>query len=194
MNKEVGLEGKELRVWAELQFRKFKEDLREEATLKHAQELELLRENKNFVNWKEIKITIARSHDAPRHRFPNFNEKTDDLNSLFQSFECQAQLLNNSRQELKVYLLASLLGGAREVFDNIPVHTDYESIKKYYLIYLILLLNFLGENYFQLFLPMKICYIHRLSMYFERWVALSETTKDYNNLRGLILKHVFLSS
>ena len=202
MGKDVGLEGRELREWAEIQFRTFKDDLKaeaalkhtqelekraqeleeakfkraqeleeanlkraqeleeanlkhaqqlEEANLKHAQELELLRERQRLCDMEKDKVkgSIVKTHDAPRHRFPNFNEKTDDLDSFFQYFECQAQLINIPRHELKGYLLASLSGKAREIFNNIPVHNDYDTVKKYYLTNLILHLNSIGKNYFR---------------------------------------------
>ena len=131
--KELGYEGKELREWAQQQLHEFKAFEREKLEhereskklehereleskrLDHERELELIKEKKNLLSL-EKKETSKKSHDAPRHRFPIFNEKIDDLDSFFQAFECQAKLLHVDDSELKSYLLSSLSGKAREIF------------------------------------------------------------------------------
>ena len=144
----------------------------------------------------ENKQTIKRSHDAPRHRFPNFNDK-DDLDCFFQAFECQAKLLEVDKSEYRSYLLSSLSGKAREIFNSLPFDTDYETTKKVLLTKFNFTPNFYRRKFFNT-CPSKeenvSCYIHRLSLYFDRWINLSETTKDFDSLRELMVKHTFLSS
>ena len=53
-------------------------------------EIEMLKQKKELLELEQGKPQKA--PDAPRHRFPTFNEKTDDLDTFFQSFEYQANL------------------------------------------------------------------------------------------------------
>ena len=212
--KELGLEAKALREWAEQQLHDHKADVREKAELakieherelekaelaekQHERELELIKEKAKLVNLDK-KEASSKSHDTPRHRFPNFNDKTDDLDAFFQAFEYQAKLLNiDQSSELKSYLLSSLSGKARDIFNSLPFETDYKATKKVLLNKFNFTPNFYRRKFFNT-CPFKeenvSCYIHRLSMYFDRWISLSETAQDFNSLRELIVKHTFLSS
>ena len=134
--KSIGLEGKQLRDWADEELHKFKEDeklkreneklKREDERLKREHEIEMLKQKKELLELEKGKSQKT-TPDAPRHRFPTFNEKTDDLDTFFQSFECQANLLKVNKSELKSYLLSCLSGKAREIFNSLPF--DYESTK-----------------------------------------------------------------
>ena len=150
--KSIGLEGKQLRDWADEELHKFKEDeklkredeklkreddklkreddklKREDDRLKREHEIEMLKQKKELLELEKGKSQKT-TPDAPRHRFPTFNEKTDDLDTFFQSFECQANLLNVNKSELKSYLLSCLSGKAREIFNSLPFDSDYESTK-----------------------------------------------------------------
>ena len=202
----LGLVGKDLREWAEKQlhdFRAFKkieherelekklkeEELAEKASIRekeqHERELELIKEKANLLNLDK-KGASSKSHDTPRHRFPNFNDKTDDLDAFFQAFEYQAKLLNiDQSSELKSYLLSSLSGKARDIFNSLPFETDYKATKKVLLNKFNFTPNFYRRKFFNT-CPFKeenvSCYIHRLSMYFDRWISLSETAQDFNSL------------
>ena len=90
-------------------------------------EIEMLKQKKELLELEKGKSQKA--PDAPRHRFPTFNEKTDDLDTFFQPFECQAKLLKVNESELKSYLLSCLSGKAREIFNSLPFESDYESTK-----------------------------------------------------------------
>ena len=212
--KELGYEGKELREWAQQQLHDFKAFEREKLEhereskklehereleskrLDHERELELIKEKKNLLSL-EKKETSKKSHDAPRHRFPIFNEKSDDLDSFFQVFECQAKLLHVDDSELKSYLLSSLSGKAREIFNSLSFDTDYKDTKKVLLNKFNFTPNFYRKKFFNT-CPSKeenvSCYVHRLSLYFDRWITLSETKEDFGSLRELMVKHTFLSS
>ena len=197
--KSIGLEGKQLRDWADEELHKFKEDeklKREDDRLKREHEIEMLKQKKELLELEKGKSQKT-TPDAPRHRFPTFNEKTDDLDTFFQSFECQANLLKVNKSELKSYLLSCLSGKAREIFNSLPFDSDYESTKNV----LLQRYNFTPNEYRRKFF--NACpsseenistYVHRISMYFDRWISLSKTRKDFDSIRDLIIRHIILSN
>ena len=190
--KSIGLEDKQLRDWADEELHKFKEDER----LKREHEIEMLKQKKELLELEKGKSQKT-TPDAPRHRFPTFNEKTDDLDTFFQSFECQANLLKVNKSELKSYLLSCLSGKAREIFNSLPFDSDYESTKNIFL----QRYNFTPNEYRRKIF--NACpsseenistYVHRISMYFDRWISLSKTGKDFDSVRDLIIRHIVLSN
>ena len=218
---KLGLEGPKLREFAETQLHQHIQNKKEEEKVKereHERELKLIaakeREYEIKREEQERELTIiaekqklcelekgkpsnTKSHDTPRHRFPTFNEKIDDLDTFFQSFENQAKLLKIKDTELKSYLLSSLSGKARDIFNSLPFETDYETTKKVLLNKFNFTPNFYRKKFFSTCPSSEEntpIYIHRLSRYFDRWISLSETTKDYDSLRELMIKHTFLSS
>ena len=155
----------------------------------------MLKQKKELLELEKGKSQKA--PDVPRHRFPTFNEKTDDLDTFFQSFECQANLLKVNESELKSYLLSCLSGKAREIFNSLPFESDYESTKNV----LLQRYNFTPNEYRRKFF--NACpsseenistYVHRISMYFDRWISLSKTRKDFDSIRDLIIRHIVLSN
>ena len=175
----------ETKAWDSIEEEPITYQEQEAKKVEHERELELIRERANLLNLDK-KGASSKSHDTPRHRFPNFNDKTDDLDAFFQAFEYQAKLLNiDQSSELKSYLLSSLSGKARDIFNSLPFETDYKATKKVLLNKFNFTPNFYRRKFFNT-CPFKeenvSCYIHRLSMYFDRWISLSETAQDFNSL------------
>ena len=69
-------------------FRAFEREKIEAKIVEYERELELIKEKANLLS-VEKKGVSSKSHNTPRHRFPNFN-----IESFFQVFEFQTKLLN----------------------------------------------------------------------------------------------------
>ena len=91
----------------------------------------------------------------------------------------------------------SLNGKARGVLNSLPFDCTYEKTK----VALLRRFNLTHNEYTKKFFlasPNRdeniIGYSHRLGNYFDMWISLSNTKKDYENLKYVLIRHIIISS
>nr|XP_050045719.1 uncharacterized protein LOC126542633 [Dermacentor andersoni] len=135
----------------------------------------------------------------PHKVMPVFNEQRDDLDAYLMRFERVARGQGWPRDQWSTALSLCLSGEALSVFSRMsaPDCTDYEKLKQA----LMLRFRMTEEGFREKFKgasPMngETCsqFVTRLTNFLERWVELSNTKKEYNDLFELMVKDQFLSS
>ncbi|XP_066983820.1 uncharacterized protein [Macrobrachium rosenbergii] len=173
----------------ELEKMKYEND-RLQAERKHALELARLKSESGASG-----ISLNENQSVPK--IPYFNEGEDDIDSYLHRFEKLAAFHKWDKDDYAYLLGTYLRGRALRVYTSLPdtVADDYDRLK-------LALLNafqvnadtfrwkfknsVVGENesYVQL--------VSRMDMYLNRWVELSEITKDFKSLFGLLIRDQIL--
>ncbi|XP_070385441.1 uncharacterized protein [Dermacentor albipictus] len=183
---------------------------REESTLRMAllekeKEVLLLRQQPGSSSetdsrsGSEERAAMSGNKVNPHKVMPVFNEQRDDLDAYLMRFERVARGQGWPRDQWSTALSLCLSGEALSVFSRMsaPDCTDYDKLKQA----LMLRFRMTEEGFREKFKgasPMngETCsqFVTRLTNFLDRWVELSNTKKEYNDLFELMVKDQFLSS
>ncbi|KAM7301206.1 uncharacterized protein ISCGN_016742 [Ixodes scapularis] len=198
------------RVWrkeeAEQQLHKREEETRLRLLeMESEKELLLLQRERDSTGQSDTSTAGSGGHTtragvvAPHKLMPPFNEQKDDLDAYLLRFERVAEGQKWPREQWATALSLCLSGEALSVSSRMPTPdcTDYDKLRQA----LMLRFRMTGEGFREKFrsaAPMngETCsqYCTRLRNFLDRWVELSQTTKDYEALFDLFLKERFLAN
>ncbi|XP_064486070.1 uncharacterized protein LOC135398614 [Ornithodoros turicata] len=216
LGKDLGFEGKELQEWVKGERERAREDRAAERErrkteaeaaerlkqlellqLDKEKELLLLRAGNGQSQGAENNGTLlnsARFHGLSLHKLlPPFEERKDDLDAYLIRFEKVAEGQNWARDQWASALSLCLTGEALSVYSRMaPTDcVDYCKVKQALLQRFRLTEDGFREK-FRDSAPKDgetvAQYIARLDNYWERWIELSKTTKEYNEVKELLLK------
>lgn len=128
-----------------------------------------------------------------------FNEKGDDLDAYLTRFERVAEAQKWPRSQWATTLSTCLTGEALSIFGRMPASdsADYDKVKRALLLCFRLTeegfrKKFRGEALRDNETPSQ--FFTRLENYWERWLQLSGTGKDYQGVKSLLLTEQFLEN
>ena len=192
---------------------KMKEKEMEQGDKQREHELKL-KEHDSSVKLKEMELELKKlemsqnvksegsnsGHDrsprAPAFRFNTFNDRTDDLDSWFNTFESQCDIFQVPDIDRKAHLIGLFSGKYREALLSFSDCT-YSVIRDKMLLTFNLTTDGYRRRLFNL-VPDEDETIHayrnRLQSCFDKWISLAEIGKDYESLRDLIIYHQMLES
>lgn len=213
----MGLEGNELRIWLEEREARAREAEREARAAdrearKEKRELEAECQKTLQLRLRLAEVEGAResaSSDQSRevrgpcnvnpHNFiPGFNENRDDLDAYLKRFENVATGQEWPKEKWATALSLCLSGEALKVFGRLSPEEalDYDKTK----LALLQRFRFTAEGYREKFRNSKPQdgetgkqYATRLTSFFDRWVEMSKTEKEYSSVRDLIVAEQFLN-
>nr|XP_050030043.1 uncharacterized protein LOC126526137 [Dermacentor andersoni] len=135
----------------------------------------------------------------PHSLMPGFNESRDDLDAYLKRFESVATGQEWPRDKWATALSLCLSGEALKVFGRLSPEDslDYDKAK----LALLQRFRFTAEGYRDTFRQSKPQdgetgkqYATRLLSFFDRWVEMSKTKKEYLALRNLVVTEQFLNN
>ncbi|XP_075526549.1 uncharacterized protein LOC142558281 [Dermacentor variabilis] len=135
----------------------------------------------------------------PHSLMPGFNESRDDLDAYLKRFESVATGQEWPRDKWATALSLCLSGEALKVFGRLSPEDslDYDKAK----LALLQRFRFTAEGYREKFRQSKPQdgetgkqYATRLLSFFDRWVEMSKTEKEYLALRNLVVTEQFLNN
>ncbi|XP_069992741.1 uncharacterized protein [Penaeus vannamei] len=132
-------------------------------------------------------------------KLPTFNDGQDDIDSYLQRFERFAKLHKWNKEDYHVYLGSLLRGHALKVYVSLPDDTvsNYEKLKE------ALLRGYSvdADMYRRKFRESKcqdretyVQLVARMEQYLERWISLSNISKDFNSLFDFLIREQLLSN
>ena len=178
--------------------RREQEDKQREHELKLKEmELELKKlEMSQNVKSESSNTGHDRSPRAPAFRFNIFNERTDDLDSWFNTFESQCDIFQVPDIDRKAHLIGLFSGKYREALLSFSDYAYSEIRDK-----MLLTFNLTTDGYRRRFFSLAPdedetihAYRNRLQSCFDKWINLAKIDEDYKSLRDLIIYHQMLES
>lgn len=216
----MGLHGPELRAWVDEQLDRAHEESvkareervaeREAAKERLEMEERALQLRLRLVEAERSGEQVARDQGPERNRslscvinphnlIPVFNEGRDDLDAYLKRFERVAVGQEWPEEKWATALSLCLSGEALKVFGRLsPAESlDYNKTK----LALLQRFRFTAEGYREKFRQSKPedgetgkQYAARLQSFFDRWLEMSKTEKDFESVRNLIVAEQFLSN
>lgn len=219
LGERLGLQGAELRNWADEQVTKAREEdakAREErAAEREATKQRLELEEKNLqlrLRLAEVGESSGSGNGAshtnqaevlapinPHNLIPMFNDSRDDLDAYLKRFEHVATGQGWPKEKWATALSLCLGGEALKVFGRLSPEDslDYNKAK----LALLKRFRFTAEGYRERFRQSKPQdgetgkqYATRLFSYFDRWVEMANQGKTFNAVRDLIVAEQFLNN
>ncbi|PIK47158.1 hypothetical protein BSL78_15966 [Apostichopus japonicus] len=193
LGKTLGFEGKDLNGFAETK----SNGAREERVLEreHARELKELELRIAEENATRHSVSSSSVQEFYRKRpdLPAFDEKCDDIDSYLKRFERFMTSLEIPKTQWAVLLSSVLTGKALSVYSRLPDEhvKDYDRLKSS----LLRKYDLNGEGFRRKFRYSRpeggetyLQFVERMKGFLTRWVELTNTTKSYEGLCGLMLK------
>ena len=148
------------------------------------------------LNVGQDRAKYVRAPQAPAFRFNSFNEKTDDLDSWFATFESQCEIFEVSDTDKKAHLIGLFSGKYRDTLTSFA-DKEYTFIRDKMLRTYNLTTDGYRRKFFGL-VPVEDETIHafqnRVESCFDKWISLAKINKDYEALKDLIIYHQILES
>ena len=148
------------------------------------------------LNVGQDRAKYVRAPQAPAFRFNSFNEKTDDLDSWFATFESQCEIFEVSDTDKKAHLIGLFSGKYRDTLTYFA-DKEYTFIRDKMLRTYNLTTDGYRRKFFGL-VPVEDETIHafqnRVESCFDKWISLAKINKDYEALKDLIIYHQILES
>ncbi|XP_037526334.1 uncharacterized protein LOC119403475 [Rhipicephalus sanguineus] len=217
----MGLEGAELKAWVEEREAQARDDrAAEREVIKEKMEQMELERKLEAEAQKTLQLRLqlaqaqgvresvvadegrqvrASSNVNPHNFMPGFNENRDDLDAYLKRFENIATGQDWPKDKWATALSLCLSGEALKVFGRLAPEEalDYDKTK----LALLQRFRFTAEGYREKFRHSKpqdgetgVQYAARLTSFFDRWVEMSKTEKEYSAVRNLVVAEQFINS
>ncbi|XP_038054655.1 uncharacterized protein LOC119726874 [Patiria miniata] len=201
--RKIGLEGKDLVVFAEKREATYKEQVQrderqqEREHLKQMKEYELqIAEQQSNLAGTAVTISTGQIRNVNKPKLPPFQDRKDDLDAYIKRFERFAQAVDWPEQQWATILSTQLTGRALELYSRLPPDkaSDYQELKKA----LLHRYDYTEEGFRLKFRTAKreegetySQFAQRMAGYLDRWTELVEV-KDYETLKDLLVREQML--
>ncbi|XP_069985589.1 uncharacterized protein [Penaeus vannamei] len=132
-------------------------------------------------------------------KLPTFNDGQDDIDSYLQRFKRFAKLHKWNKEDYHVYLGSLLRGQALKVYVSLPDDTisNYQKLKEALLRAYSVDANMYRRKFRESKCQDRETYVQsvaRMEQYLDRWISLSNISKDFNSLFDFLIREQLLSN